>query len=412
MFVEVNRLKALIIDIVESRMDELEQWKNITENYQCVFLLNSVEELELYERTLSNNVLYILKGSSLILKTVNNAISLLGVNINEVAYVTNSYYYLGKLLGEPIGTILLTENFTYDQIGSMPDLYAADVNDLEKTLNRYPGYFGEVYNTIINNDQQLGSSGKVFSFEFLHKDITFNVISLGRYFSPKHHKHRLHQLSHRIRKSKLDESQNDLFYQSILSVLQNKKIDGITRVPPRPDDSKDRLAPIVKRLCENQNLEDLSNNLFCKENFPKQKEQINSEERRINVSDKFGVSGNVMDKEILLIDDIFTTGATVGECAYSLMSQGAKRVIILVLAVNQFDIQFSVRRELSCPNNCGGTMQLRLNKKTIGAFFGCTNFFNKTCSNIIGYKDGWRRLNSLNVIEYEDGSEIDYELEF
>ena len=40
----------------------------------------------------------------------------------------------------------------------------------------------------------------------------------------------------------------------------------------------------------------------------------------------------VSEKRILLIDDVFTTGATVRECAKVLLDAGAKQVDVLTLA--------------------------------------------------------------------------------
>ncbi len=39
-----------------------------------------------------------------------------------------------------------------------------------------------------------------------------------------------------------------------------------------------------------------------------------------------------MDKRFLLVDDVFTTGATVNECARVLKKSGAKEIIVLTLA--------------------------------------------------------------------------------
>lgn len=57
-------------------------------------------------------------------------------------------------------------------------------------------------------------------------------------------------------------------------------------------------------------------------------------ERRANVRDAFALKdpAQVKDKRVLLVDDVYTTGATVNECAKTLKAGGAKRVYVLTLA--------------------------------------------------------------------------------
>jgi len=61
---------------------------------------------------------------------------------------------------------------------------------------------------------------------------------------------------------------------------------------------------------------------------------LNPKERRENVKAAFAVpdSGQVKGKNILLVDDLYTTGATVRECARVLRRAGAKRVDVLTVA--------------------------------------------------------------------------------
>lgn len=60
----------------------------------------------------------------------------------------------------------------------------------------------------------------------------------------------------------------------------------------------------------------------------------NPEERKKIVQDAFSlVEGvNVQGKKILLVDDIFTTGATVTECAKVLKDNGAEKIFIMAFA--------------------------------------------------------------------------------
>lgn len=57
-------------------------------------------------------------------------------------------------------------------------------------------------------------------------------------------------------------------------------------------------------------------------------------ERKKNIHGAFGLSGKraVRGKHILLVDDVYTTGATVNECARVLLKAGARRVDVLTLA--------------------------------------------------------------------------------
>ena len=57
-------------------------------------------------------------------------------------------------------------------------------------------------------------------------------------------------------------------------------------------------------------------------------------ERLKNLKDAFSISprADIKDKKILLIDDIMTTGSTLGECAKTLLNGGAKSVKCFTLA--------------------------------------------------------------------------------
>jgi len=62
--------------------------------------------------------------------------------------------------------------------------------------------------------------------------------------------------------------------------------------------------------------------------------QLDHAERARNVRGAFVVreQQEIMDKCLLLVDDVFTTGATVNECARVLKKSGAKEVFVLTLA--------------------------------------------------------------------------------
>ncbi len=61
---------------------------------------------------------------------------------------------------------------------------------------------------------------------------------------------------------------------------------------------------------------------------------LNKEQRRENVKNVYKVQNEVkiQNKEILLLDDIYTTGSTANECARMLKQAGCQTVGILTIA--------------------------------------------------------------------------------
>ena len=59
---------------------------------------------------------------------------------------------------------------------------------------------------------------------------------------------------------------------------------------------------------------------------------LSGKERKLNVKGAFEVQKDVKGKRILLVDDVYTTGATVRECSKILKKSGAKDVCVLTLA--------------------------------------------------------------------------------
>ncbi len=61
--------------------------------------------------------------------------------------------------------------------------------------------------------------------------------------------------------------------------------------------------------------------------------ELSQAEREDNVKGAFGVEGQEFDgRRVLLVDDVYTTGATVRECAKVLKKSGAEKVYVLTVA--------------------------------------------------------------------------------
>ena len=61
---------------------------------------------------------------------------------------------------------------------------------------------------------------------------------------------------------------------------------------------------------------------------------LTSQERKKNIKGAFSIENNslIADKDILLVDDVVTTGATVRECSKVLKKAGARNIYVITLA--------------------------------------------------------------------------------
>jgi len=62
---------------------------------------------------------------------------------------------------------------------------------------------------------------------------------------------------------------------------------------------------------------------------------LKKRERRKNLTGVFQVKDNtkaIQGKSVVLVDDVYTTGATANECSRALLKAGAERVAVLTVA--------------------------------------------------------------------------------
>lgn len=72
--------------------------------------------------------------------------------------------------------------------------------------------------------------------------------------------------------------------------------------------------------------------LLRRSRFTGSQGNYSGKERRANVTGAFEVKQNVSGKRFLIVDDVYTTGSTLEECATVLKRAGAKSVSALVIA--------------------------------------------------------------------------------
>jgi ComF family protein len=79
---------------------------------------------------------------------------------------------------------------------------------------------------------------------------------------------------------------------------------------------------------------DIKTDILQRVRFTAPQTGLGQRERQQNIKGAFGINdpSPIQDRSILLVDDVFTTGATVAECARILRSGSARRVDVLTLA--------------------------------------------------------------------------------
>ena len=210
------------------------------------------------------------------------------------------------------------------------------------------------------------------------------VYVAGRYFGSSDPRHKLHALSARIVSSKWKpEAQAacfaDLFIRGAWWASGNN-IDLITRVPPHPG-KKDRLLLYMNEIpktttfkTNNLNAQILRPDLLqCNSDYPKMT-SLSYANRPLAVSGAFQASESVVGRNIVLLDDVQTTGATLNECISVLKKAGAKSVLPLVLGYHPYELQtlgLTDDHEMHC--KCNSKLIAKCRNDGV-PFFGCASW--------------------------------------
>ena len=194
--------------------------------------------------------------------------------------------------------------------------------------------------------------------------------------------------------------QIDDFYDLAISFVSYKdNINLVTYVPLKPsqikENSYDRFKQLQLKHCMSNDI-CLKKIILCTKDFVQKQNDAN--QRQENVKDAFEVIEDVKDKNILIIDDVFTTGSTITEIAKTLYEAGAKNVEAIVLAINQLTNAAIECKSLPCPV-CGERMILKVNSNNGRLFFGCPNYDKHTMNTSIDFIDGIEHLRELNKLE-------------
>jgi ATP-dependent DNA helicase RecQ len=109
------------------------------------------------------------------------------------------------------------------------------------------------------------------------------------------------------------------------------KFDVVIPVPPSTPREFDPVGNLAKALAAELNIPALFGVLVKTRATKPQKEMISLAQKQANVRGAFAVQGNLRGKHILLVDDLYDSGATLQEAARVLPRGGAASIVVLTL---------------------------------------------------------------------------------
>lgn len=328
----------------------------------------------------------------------------------SIISISKDILFLKSMIEYRIGTILVG-NLIHDFLKNIPDYDVLTIKQIVEVLNYdRKGYCAEIFAT-------YESSKKTMSLLFCNESITLTdgserVVDLyfgGRYYANKHMYILNDPLSHIVKQFKSRYVKVvDLFFDlACRYIAQIENVDSFTYVPLKPADIKegkfDRFNNLKLIGLKKENMQ-LDTFLRCIKDFSQKGNDLYV--RREIVKGAFEVIKDVENKTIVIIDDVFSSGSTILEAVKTLYEAGAKKVIAVLLSVNQLTESSIKYKNLKC-NICGSNMKLRMNKSNGQLFFGCENYQEhedgkSSTIDLLSGMDTLKEINKLEVVDIVD----------
>lgn len=401
MFRCTTELKGLIID-ADSFEEEID-WHIFDVHYKCFFITSDEQISGRLSNQYGADTVWCVK-KYLKLFAPNHVmhgkvLKKMQLKATEIAYLSKNIQFLQNAMEFLGGTIWITDRtINYEEASNAPDVIVKSIDVLQRFLsNGGEGFYGEVLVFPEKNKR-----GVIVPVKFQVDDMIFPLYMLGRYFGYAHYMNQLHPYSSAIYLNKKEGGRsygafNDVFaviYRNALKrIMENRNVDAICSVPPKPQ-KENRFAEIVHKICEELDVDDISEQLKCIKEYPPQK-NLSQQEREINIKGVFQCTTDLAGKNIVILDDVVSTGATLRECIRELKKAGAANIYIVVLAINQIKGVYWSSNEagVKCPL-CSSRMRLLINSRQKSFFYSCAH-----CNATIDFAAG--RLVLCHVVNAE-----------
>lgn len=213
-------------------------------------------------------------------------------------------------------------------------------------------------NKIINElyPKQCIICGKLYSNEICNKCYkALEILAKSEKYKNKSFNEHIYLFKYegRIRKLIIDYKFNDKAYLSNFFtkiIIKNEKIcrkiksyDIIIPVPIHKKRKNERgynqSELIAKKIVENINQLQLVTDSLIKQKNTVAQSTLTKQQRKQNVKQVYKIANKqkIQNKKIILLDDIYTTGATAEECSKILKQNGAKEILVLTIAKDEIN---------------------------------------------------------------------------
>jgi hypothetical protein len=194
--------------------------------------------------------------------------------------------------------------------------------------------------------------------------------ALGRYFTTSDPRHATSKLTRNILSLKGDDSRAKPLGVALGEFVQRLpwKPDYIAPVPSKPGQMRQRFEAVLHVAASYFEDTGLAlDGLTCNKTIEGYKQMGAAERARAN-EDAYSSKYSWTGENVLVLDDVHTTGETADACARALMNRGAAEVRIVVFGKDQ---QVYARKQ--CPK-CGRSMKVKTRGRDGVQFWGCSGW--------------------------------------
>ncbi|ATB36261.1 hypothetical protein CYFUS_001675 [Cystobacter fuscus] len=296
---------------------------------------------------------------------LNEALRRLGTNASNAYYVGDAVDDFAASYNAGIRSIGAGWNPEVDGLWqTAADILLYDTNPLlnPDSLPRC-GYVAEVLAAGLQPLMHRGS--------FLRSKSS-SAIGLGRYFPTADARHGSHVLSGLILKLKGNDEHSPMFGAAVANYVAfglSPQPDFATCVPPKPSQDRIRFAKTLEHMKTYVPGVAIYPDGMRATREVEDYKHTRRDERAALVQGAFESKYAWGKKDVLLLDDVFTSGSTTDECARVLINSNAANVRTVCISVDQ-----NVMNTRRCPN-CSRVLKVYTNRRDDSHFWGCPNYF-------------------------------------